>query len=36
MAARSGGFGVLSRQRGVRIALPALRKFLGRVREELG
>src|SRR5271169_1805125 len=36
MAARSDGFAVVNRQRGVRIALPALRKFLRRVRVELG
>ena len=36
MAAERVGFAVLNRQREVRIALPGLRKFLGRVREELG
>jgi len=36
MAAGREGFAVINRQRGVRIALPALRGFLGRVREELG
>jgi probable rRNA maturation factor len=36
MASGRDGFAVLNRQREVRIALPGLRKFLGRVREELG
>jgi rRNA maturation RNase YbeY len=35
MAVRSDGFVVVNRQRGVRIALPALREFLRRVLDDL-
>ena len=36
MARGLDGFAVVNRQRGVRLAMAPLRKFLGRVREELG
>jgi probable rRNA maturation factor len=36
MAAGRGGFALINRQKGVRLALPALREFLERIRKELG
>jgi len=36
MARGLDGFAVVNRQRGVRLAMPSLRRFLGRLREELG